>query len=948
MGARTAEWPENGGPQKYRMGSGVSVSRQRTGAPGKATAFVKNAHTGRLLRLGAEETFLLTEVAEGRDPGEIAERFSQTFGRTVREATIGAFIRQMLDHGVLAPVEDAELVDERPDGGESTANGAAATPAKGEIWRSDGFGPEAGGDDGLADLEEAIYGEGAAPRKPAPDPHAASTSGKATQGGPDPADCGPARADPGGERVSWSFRSARAGPQDTADDAPGASEAQEQAPQVRPELARAHVRFRDRLDERPPRPGGMLSLFDPTGLLRFLSDSFGWLRLFDGLIYLLALFAVLVTLNRLSQYGVSVVSGFGGFSMLGVLFISLMTVNLFGTLIPAVAAHRHGAEIRHFGFMFVLFVIPRFAVDMSGLMLLGREGRLAYHGAALKTRLLLFSVATVIWAVTRQSPTMIPDIAFVVSQIALVVFLFTAFPLLPGDGYKWLAAYFDQPLLRQRAFYHVFGLNRKLVEHLPPPTSGEKWAFALYAVGSALVTGFLVSFLALHMTTALEGRFGGTGLLIFLGLLGAVAAWVAVMKRAFRKSGEALVRRTVARHMAGKPANLPAVIPGARAGGARLPVPAGPGGALVKRGTLLPDRPQQMPLAGVYSSARKSPWRWLRRGLAVAALAALVYAAFLPYSYETGGDFVILPDQRSKVSARIEGELVEIYIEEGDIVQAGQPLARLSDLTPQHAVASVEAELEKARAVLARLEAGATQEEIQVAREQVALAETELPFKKAQAERAEELFARGTIPEREFDAYRSDYAVARQALRAAQANLANVEAPASAADIRVARADIARLEAELAFHRKRLSEVVIRAPVTGKVVTENVRLVLGQHMEEGALFVEIENHEIARAEVQVPEADIGLVEPGDAVRLKAWASSTEERVGEVVSVAPQAEQVEFGRTVRVKTEFDNANGFFRPGMTGYAKIDGMEMKSWQAFTRLVDRFFRIEVWGWIP
>ena len=49
-----------------------------------------------------------------------------------------------------------------------------------------------------------------------------------------------------------------------------------------------------------------------------------------------------------------------------------------------------------------------------------------------------------------------------------------------------------------------------------------------------------------------------------------------------------------------------------------------------------------------------------------------------------------------------------------------------------------------------------------------------------------------------------------------------------------------------------------------------------------------------------------------------------------------------------KTQFNNENGFFRPGMTGFAKIEGAEMPAWRAFTRLVDRFFRIEVWGWIP
>ena len=1001
MCAQKAQKPKNGGQRMFRLGPKVSLTRRKTGPGGADAAFIKNAETGRLLRLGPQECFLLTQISDGQATPDICRDFADNFDQPIGAASVEAFVAQMQDHGVLVEVEDAEFVDEEPasDTGKEPPK-PLHTSTKGEVISAEDMNDEDDPDPELDDLEDSIYAAAPPASSPPPAPQTGETdpqspsseptappnfrrtgaqTDNAHQGDTDPApdttsDAAGADSDTGAEEPAvvlpcFSSSRAKADAQSETQKAETSGPAEKDAAQptpppqdnprtkpaatppkpsgVDPQLATKKVRFRDKLDEPGAKPPGMLRLFDPTGLFNSLWSTFGWLRHVDWLIYFLVLFAVLITLNRMSQYGISVITSFGAFSIIGVLFISLLTVNLFSVLIPATVAQRYGAEIRHFGFIFILWVVPRFAVDMTGLMLLNREAKMAYHATALKTRALLFALATVVWAVTRASATMLPDIAFVVSQISLLILLITAFPLLQGDGYKWMANYFNQPMLRQRAFYHVFGLNRKLVEHLPPPTSTEKWAFTVYAIGSALVMGVILSFLALNLTTALEGRFGGTGLVMFLGLLAAMVLWMSVMKRSFQEAGKATIKRAVTKHIAERQAGLPAMA-GGQKGGTNLPVPVSTGGALVKRGTTLPGPARGTPLTGVYSNVRKSPWRWVRRGVVVAALIALIYGAFQPYTYETGGDFVILPDQRSKVSARVEGEIVEVYVDEGDIVEAGQPLARLSDLTPTHAVASALAELEKARAVLARLLAGATEEDIQVAREQVTLAETELPFKLAQVERAEQLFERGTIPERELDAFRNEYAVALQALRTAQANLASVEAPASTADIRVAEADIAKLEAELAYFQKRLEEVVIRAPVTGKVVTENVRLVLGQHMEEGALFVEIENHEIARAEVRVPEADIGLVQPGDEVRLKAWASSTVERIGQVISIAPQAEEEEFGRTVRVKTEFDNTNGFFRPGMTGYAKIDGEEMKSWQAFTRLVDRFFRIEVWGWIP
>ena len=52
--------------------------------------------------------------------------------------------------------------------------------------------------------------------------------------------------------------------------------------------------------------------------------------------------------------------------------------------------------------------------------------------------------------------------------------------------------------------------------------------------------------------------------------------------------------------------------------------------------------------------------------------------------------------------------------------------------------------------------------------------------------------------------------------------------------------------------------------------------------------------------------------------------------------------------VRVLAVFDNAQGALRSGMTGYAKIDGAQMRVWEAYLRSITRFFQVEVWSWVP
>ena len=774
-----------------------------------------------------------------------------------------------------------------------------------------------------------------------------------------PEDTDPAPEQP---RPRFSGRRADAPPEAPDSAAPKPGNAETSKPRFAtadPEIAERKVEFRRNTGtgDAPAAPG-MMRLFDPTGLFKTLNALFGWWGPVAWLLYPLVGFAILSVLNRLTEFGLGVVLGFSTFTRFGVMLVGLLIVNSFVQIVTGVVAHRRGARTPNAGISTVLFVLPRLNIDITDALRLDKADRLAIYAAPIKARLFLFAVATVAWSASRQSSTMLPDIAIVIEQLSLITFLLLAFPLLQGEGYRWMTTYFDQPFLRQRAFNYVFGTSRELAEKLPEPTENEKWAFGLYGVASALFTGILLSLLVIHVTTALEGRFGGTGLMMFAALIGLMLVWIGVMKRRGFEGHKAAIKSVMADKLAEQMMDrrrAGATGDTVEAGSTALVPVSGRSTALQAKGTAvgMPGTGaanRAKPLSGVYAanSRRNRRNRWMVRMAMVAALTASSYIAFLPYPYQVNGNFAILPDARTQVNARIEGELQEIFIDEGDVVEKGQLLARLSDWQPRHLVATAEAELAKARAALLKLEAGATFEDIEVARQKVAAAQADIPFKQAQAERAQTLLERGAIPEAEAERLQSAYLSAVELLRTAEATLAAVEAPASENDIAIARAEIARLEAQSDYAHEALEAVNIYAPVTGRVVTENVGLTLGRHLEAGAEFIEIENHEIARAEVRVSETDISLVDPGDQVVLKAWASSAEERVGTVIGIAPLAEDEELGKVVRVKTEFPNPEGFYRPGMTGSAKIDGEEMPVWRAFTRLFDRFFRIEVWSWIP
>jgi multidrug resistance efflux pump len=298
--------------------------------------------------------------------------------------------------------------------------------------------------------------------------------------------------------------------------------------------------------------------------------------------------------------------------------------------------------------------------------------------------------------------------------------------------------------------------------------------------------------------------------------------------------------------------------------------------------------------------------------------------------------------------ARTSGELVEILVVQGDTVTRGQLLARLSSWDQENGVKVTRAMLDGAEANLARLQAGAKPEAMDLATRQLERAQASLAYSQAAADRARELVVSGTISQQAFEQAIAAYEADRAGLEVAQANLDLVQSGATPEEIAIAAAEVARLTQELAFREDELARTRIEAPMDGRVVTADLELRQGTFLTVGEPLVEIEDAGTITATVAVPEADIGLVAPGDTVRLRIWGQSGSEIAGSVQQIAPVATSEGQTNVVAVEATFPNADGLLRSGMSGYAKIEGAEMRVWEAYLRSIRRFFQIEVWSWIP
>lgn len=341
---------------------------------------------------------------------------------------------------------------------------------------------------------------------------------------------------------------------------------------------------------------------------------------------------------------------------------------------------------------------------------------------------------------------------------------------------------------------------------------------------------------------------------------------------------------------------------------------------------------------------KRKPWyvRWAAVLVAAAALSVI------PYRYDPSGDFVVLPGQRADVRALIAGDVREVLVKEGDLVTAGQVIARIADDEERAQVAIAEAKLAQARADLALAKKGGKAEEVQVAESAVETARQRAAVSAQQAQRIGAAYKRNSVTAQEYERARGIADVDQKALLEAQSKLELVRSGADAERLAALAAQEQQAAAALAYAKQQLEYTEIKAPIAGRVVSGSLMFARGSYLNRGDELAVIEDTQERLAEVKLPESSVDQVAPGSASWAKVWAYPAGSFDGTVRSIAPSAEVGPYGKVVRVQVVLADPQQQLVPGMTGNAKIAGHWYPAVVVFSRALLRFILVEVWSWIP
>ncbi len=251
---------------------------------------------------------------------------------------------------------------------------------------------------------------------------------------------------------------------------------------------------------------------------------------------------------------------------------------------------------------------------------------------------------------------------------------------------------------------------------------------------------------------------------------------------------------------------------------------------------------------------------------------------------KVGASGRIFPETEVKISSDVSGEVVQLYVAEGDSVKAGQLLAKVDPDIYISALERGKAGLNNAKSQAARARALIESNRAQLEQIKVQLNNAQTIY-----QRNKKLLDDGVISQAEFETAESGFRQLQANLRSAQAQLQSAEQSAKAADYTVKSS-----EASLKELRTNLRRTTILAPTAGIVSKLNVEKgerVVGTIQMAGTEMMRIANLSIMEAQVEVSENDILTISIGDSADIEVDAYLDNKFKGYVTEIAKSASNI---------------------------------------------------------
>ncbi len=262
----------------------------------------------------------------------------------------------------------------------------------------------------------------------------------------------------------------------------------------------------------------------------------------------------------------------------------------------------------------------------------------------------------------------------------------------------------------------------------------------------------------------------------------------------------------------------------------------------------------------------------------------------------------VFPKIEVKISSDVSGEIVELYVSEGDSVKDGQVLARVDpeayDSQVERAAAGVNSTKASLANNLAQVETFTAQ------KEQI---EAQLVNARDVHRRNEKLHKEGVISDQDFESSKSNVLGIEANLRAAQAKIQSAKESAKAAEFQIKSAQATLKEINTSL--KRTTIYATMNGIVSKLNVEKGERVVGTGMMSGTEILRIADLREMEVQVEVTENDLPRISLGQKVDIEIDAYIDRKFEGTVVEIAHTANNLISGSGANVVLTSDQVTNF---------------------------------------
>jgi ABC exporter DevB family membrane fusion protein len=277
----------------------------------------------------------------------------------------------------------------------------------------------------------------------------------------------------------------------------------------------------------------------------------------------------------------------------------------------------------------------------------------------------------------------------------------------------------------------------------------------------------------------------------------------------------------------------------------------------------------------------------------------------------------IEPKQTVRVYPKSAGQVKEMIVKEGDIVQKDDILLRLDDEQIRLQVAQARAAYDSAQASLEKVKAGARPQEISQAEAAVRQTKINLDSARENYQRMEKLFSEGAVAEQQFEQAKNQFEIAEAQYQSANESYKLVMEGASQQDIKTVEAQVRQAQSALELVQSQLNNTIVRAPIGGRVTSINAKT--GELVSSAMPLLVIVDTSELYVVTGISEKDVGSVNIGQEAEVLIDAFPKDIFLGEVmfkgVMVDPST------KTMEIKINIINTNNIeIPPGVFSRANI----------------------------